>query len=270
MDGSWSAVLSKILFRKKLIIRTGYCYSTFIKHCDLKLRYIFAKMVERIAYTFADAAIVTSQKDKNYVALQYNYKHINLIPNSVDTHTFYPQNTVKKEKTLCFVGRLSEEKNLFSLIRALKNTGIGLTLIGDGKLKQQLLECAKENKVHAQFYGIIPNNKLPEMLNQFEVFILPSYFEGSPKALLEAMACGLCVIGTNVEGIREVIQNNRNGFLCDTNVDSLRSTILSVFEDNAARHKVKNNAATFIMNNYSLDRLFKKELQLYAELLFNS
>ena len=266
MDGSWTAVLSKLLFKKKLIVRTGYCWSINLKHAGLKLRYYLARIIEQLAYAFADTAIVTSQRNKLYVEKQYNYENVKLIPNYVDTDKFYPKNIAKKNKTICFVGRLSEEKNLFSLITALIDTDINLAIIGDGKLKEQLNKFAKEHNVHVNFYGIIPNKDLPNILNQFEVFILPSLIEGNPKALLEAMACGLCVIGTNVEGIREVIQHNKTGILCDTNANSLKLSIVTAFENNKLRRKLKNNAAAFILENYALDKLFRKELATYLPL----
>jgi len=61
--------------------------------------------------------------------------------------------------------------------------------------------------------GIISSSKLPYLLNRFEIFILPSYFEGMPKALIEAITCGLSVIGSNTKETREIISNGKNGIL---------------------------------------------------------
>ena len=266
MDGSWTAVLSKLMFRKKLIVRTGYCWAISLKHLNIRLRYFFARLIETIAYTFADIAIVTSQRDFNWVRDVYNYHNVCMIKNYVDTGKFFHQNLKKKKKEICFVGRLSKEKNIFSLITALKNTGISISLIGDGIEKENLLNFAKKEKVTIQHYHFVQNDKLPALLNQFKVFVLPSYFEGNPKALLEAMACGLCVIGTNVEGIKEVIQNNKTGLLCGVDSNNLRSTILSTLNNELLMKSVGKNAVKFIVKHHSLEVISRTELALYCQL----
>ena len=135
---------------------------------------------------------------------------------------FRSLNEEKKKKSICFVGRLSEQKNLFSLVEATVGTQCTLTIIGSGNQKEDLEKYAKEKGIKAEFIGNIPNNELPKILNQYEIFLLPSLYEGMPKALLEAMACGLPCIGTYVEGIREIIKHKENGYLCTTDRKSTR------------------------------------------------
>lgn len=262
MDGAWTAVLSKLLFRNKLIVRTGYCWSITLKHLNKKSRYYLARIIEKIAYTFADFSIVTSQRDADYVIKNYSINKVQLIPNYINTELFRPLKTKKKKNEICFVGRFSKEKNILMLIDALKETSIKLNLIGDGAEKQTIIDFAKQNKVKIKLHGTIPNNDLPKLLNQFEIFVLPSQFEGNPKALLEAMACGLCCIGTNVEGIKEVIRNGENGILCEKNVNSLHTAILLALRNHKLRKQLGQNAADDIHKNYSLDKIAETEWQI--------
>jgi glycosyltransferase involved in cell wall biosynthesis len=85
--------------------------------------------------------------------------------------------------------------------------------------------------VKADFCGIKSNQLLPDELNVSEIFILPSLYEGNPKALIEAMACGKPVIGTKVTGIKELILHGETGLLCDPDIDSIRETIKNLLID---------------------------------------
>ena len=116
------------------------------------------------------------------------------------------------------------------------------------------------------FLGNIPNRELPKILNQHEVFVLPSLWEGMPKTLLEAMACGLPVIGTRIDGTKEVIEHGKNGILCETDSNSIREAIINVMENEKLKQKLGENARRTIVENYSLPNLAEKELKLMGEL----
>ena len=76
--------------------------------------------------------------------------------------------------------------------------------------------------------GGIPNSELPGYINKAKAFVLPSIYEGHPKALIEAMACSIPVIGCDSPGIKEIIGNGSNGLLCATTPGSLRNAINKV------------------------------------------
>ncbi|MCK4793645.1 MAG: glycosyltransferase family 4 protein, partial [Desulfobacteraceae bacterium] len=138
---------------------------------------------------------------------------------------------------------------------------------GSGEQEEQLRESAIKDNITANFLGNIPNHELPKILNEHELFILPSLWEGMPKTLLEAMACGCPVLGTDIDGIREVIKHGENGILCNTNSKSIREAIISIMEDKALRHPLAKNARRTIEEEFSLSKLIEKELELYAQLL---
>jgi len=271
MDGSWAAVITKKLFKKPLVVRTGYTWSIAYKKEKVKyLKKWIVKLIEKTAYSNADAVIVTSQEslahaDKNYCLKQKTLT--SMIPNFVDINLFRPMALQKKSNSLCFVGRLAKEKNLEALLEALKDSSYLLDIIGSGEKERNLKLYAKENDLNVNFLGVIPNRQLPEVLNQYEVFILTSFYEGMPKVLLEAMACGLPVIGTNVEGIKEVIVDGENGLLCDITSNSIRKAIDRLFEDDDLREKLSERARETIINKFALERIIETELNLYSKLL---
>ena len=268
MLGSWSAVIAKILYRKKLVARTGYTWSIFHSVENPKNRKILmVKNVERLAYRACDAAITSSEGDFNYIEQNYHPRRHTLIYNYVETEVFKPLNRIKQKGSICFIGRLQDIKNLVALLEALKGLPYTLDIIGNGQQEEELKRFTINNKVKANFLGNIPNHKLPEILSTHELFVLPSLLEGMPKTLLEAMACGLPVIGTNVEGIKEVIKHGENGILCDTDSGSIRKAITSVMEDEGLRKRLGKNARKTIEKGFSLEKLVDKELELYTQLL---
>ena len=269
MMGAWSAVLAKLIYRKRLVVRTGYMLSIhFAKRNPKSKRKWLMKSIERVAYKLANAIITTSQANFEYVERNYHpHRSHLLLPNYVETDIFKPMDVAKRKGSICFVGRLTQQKNLFALLEALEGLPYTLSLIGSGEQGEQVKEFAREKQVKANFLGNVPNHELPEILNQHELFILPSLWEGMPKTLLEAMSCGLPAIGTKIDGIREVIKHGENGILCDTDSGSLRQAITSLMEKEELKVRLGESARRTIVDSYSLDSLVEKELKLLEALV---
>ncbi len=266
MDGSWSAVIAKLFFGSKLVIRCGYEWlQTIEKSGGSKLKKVIAYLVEKFAYMNADQIILTSEDIKAFVMNRFNIDSakINLIPNFVDTDLFRPMNLEKKDRRIIFVGRLEEEKNLHSLILSLVGLEAELVIIGEGSLRTELEELAQREKVKVEFKGNVPQALLPAELNKSEVFVLPSLYEGNPKVLIEAMACSLACVGTDVSGIRELITDNLNGVLVQTNPESLRMGITELLKDPSRRIKLGEQARQKILSQNSFPIFIERELAVY-------
>jgi glycosyltransferase involved in cell wall biosynthesis len=267
MAASWTAALSKLLYRKKLIVRTGFMWSVnYAREHPGSRKLWLIKNIEKFAYKSADAAVTTSQGSFNYVEQNYHPRKQSLITNYVETEVFKPLNRTKKPGSICFIGSLYQAKNPVALLEALKGLPYYIDIIGSGPMSSQLQEFAANNGVKVNFLGNIPNHELPEILNQHEMFILPSLWEGMPKTLLEAMACGLPVIGTRVSGIQEVIDDGENGILCNTDSASIKQAITRLMEDEELKKRLGENARKTIEEDYSLTKLVDKELELYTKL----
>ncbi len=282
MEGSWVSWLGKLILRKKLIVRVGFEWlNSYILRNQSKQtkgiinhlkKYTWRFLIELISYKLADDIIITNPREKIFIIKTFKLKkkeqHIHLIYNFIDTDLFKPIKTKKKEKHILFVGRFYHPKNLVNLIKAFKDlNGFTLDLIGDGPLKKKLMELAKELNVNVNFLGRIENQKLPDIINKYHIFILPSFYEGNPKTLLEAMSCGIPCIGTKVWGIEDLIKHEENGYLCQTNHKSIAKAIQKLYENEALREKLSKNARNFILKNCSLESIFKKEYYIYTNLL---
>ncbi|MFX1256859.1 MAG: glycosyltransferase family 4 protein [Promethearchaeota archaeon] len=283
VEGSWIGCIAKILYRKKLIVRAGFeglrNYITLSKVKGRKnyFKYLFyyfkIYILEFIAYKMADKIILTSELDINFILkkfkLEKKKKNIFHFYNFIDVDLFKPMNLEKKDKHVLFIGILYTAKNLINLLNAFKDLkGFTLDIIGKGKQKEILKKLAKELGIRVNFLGRFPNEQLPEIINQYQIFILPSYYEGNPRVLLESMSCGVACIGTNVRGISNLIKHKENGYLCEIDSKSIREAILTLYRDKKLREKIGQNAREFILNNCSLDLILKKEFSLYKSLFY--
>jgi predicted O-methyltransferase YrrM len=101
-------------------------------------------------------------------------------------------------------------------------------MIGDGPLRDVLEAAVAERRLPVEFLGTRPHAELPALLNRSAAFVLPSLYEGNPKALVEAMACGVPAIGARVPGIQEIVRHRETGYLCGTSADEIRAAMTDV------------------------------------------
>ena len=120
--------------------------------------------------------------------------------------------------------------------------------------------------MHVHFAGNVPNRELPEWFATATAFVLPSKLEGHPKALIEAMSCGLPVIGTRVPGISGVITDGEDGVLCDPDPLSLRDAIDRVMGDKTQQRQLALRARQTVLERYALDRIVSLEENLLRRL----
>lgn len=267
MDGSWSAVIARWLYHKPLVIRTGYTASLFAdKQADEKLKRNFER-VERFAYRYADVGIVASDADKQFICSKYHIPpaKIEVLYNYIDTVVFRPANCEKYEDRIIFVGRLHPQKNLFNLIEAVSVNNLTLDIYGNGELHDELLAHAKKINAKVNFMGVVPNNELPDILNLYRYYILPSFYEGTPKTLLEAMACGLVCIGTDIEGINQIIEDGVNGYLAEgTHAGVLVEAIKRAVQ--LPHDSITAEGVRRVRSNFSLETIVEQENEIIEKL----
>lgn len=282
--GSWIACVAKIFFKKKIIIRGGYerlnRHIFFSKKKGIKnyykylINYFWLFLTELIAYKLADGIILTNQDDIDFILKhfrlngKYKKNKIRHLINFINTNLFKPLSITKKDKHILFIGNMHRGKNINNLVMAFKDLkDFSLDIIGKGYDEEKLREIKENQKININFLGLFPNNKIPEIINQYEIFILPSIYEGNPKVLLEAMSCGIACIGTNVHGINTILEHNENGYLCGTSVKAISEAILNLYNNEKLREQIGKNARKFILENCSLDTIKKKEYLFYKEIL---
>ncbi len=142
---------------------------------------------------------------------------------------------------------------------------IHFIVVGDGPLKQQLLEKSTrlnlDHKVH--FVGL--QTEVRPYLAAFDVYMMSSVFEGLPVALLEAMASGCPVISTDAGGIKEVIRHKKDGYLCHIDEsDKLVQFAIDLFADEAKRKSVAIEGRSRIEEAFSMDKMVRELEKVYS------
>lgn len=263
--GLKEAVRCSLIFNKPLAARCGFMWSfTEDQNGDARaFKVAFAE--EKTGFRHARACIVTTEVMRNYLIDKHHISDdkIHVLPNYV-VQDFYnaPSVTEKKKDVIRAVGRLAPEKNLFNLIEASVGLDAKLEIIGQGPLHDELKQHAKKVGADLTLLGAVDHNDLPSLLASSTIFVQVSKYEGHPKTILEAMACGLPIVGTNVTGIRDVINHEETGLLCEPDAQSIRDTLKRLLASPEQRTKM-GQAAKVWANRYALDTIVSKELALY-------
>ncbi len=278
MFGAWLAILAAKFYQKPLVVRCGYEMLRNMTRGERKLlkrlaNFFWGYLLELAAYLSANQIIISSESDCQFIhrIFPVNKCKISVIRNFIDTDQFQAdlmESNARIDKRLLFVGRLEPCKNLESLIKAAEMAGWQLDIIGKGVLEGPLKAMAENHKYHVKFLGLFENKEIPSVIKKYQFYILPSFFECSPKSLLEAMSCQRVVIGTDVDGIKEVIRDGESGFLCKTDSLSICQTLHKIFnmpEDMLV--KIGCKARQFVVGQSSLDSVYKKEMNIYNQLL---
>jgi len=266
LSAAWTALFASKLYKKALVARSGYTWSLFAQHRNHSERLdIFASLVECLLYKACHAAITSTRSQKNYVTKRYNIEKekVFVVPNYVDTDLFKPSSKEKYADRLIFVGRLEKQKNLQGLVQALADLDYQLDIYGSGSERDILETMARRLNVKIQLAGNVPNTSLPEILARYPLFVLPSLYEGMPKSLLEAMACGLAVLGTDVAGTNEIVTHKESGWLVGSDPSDLRTGIQVLMENERLRRSLGGKATQCIREKYSLDSVVEMERRVH-------
>ena len=270
MLGAWVGVVSKLRFRKPLLVRCGYELSESNR---LKRAQWWHQLgswgLSFVSYQLADRIHVATLNDKKLIGERFRVpeRKIHVQPNWVDTEAFAPSSDEsKRPKHVLFVGRFSEEKNLSLLIDAISGTDLMITIVGSGNDEKIIQEKIDREGIEAEIKNRVPNHRMPTLYRQCSIYVICSWYEGNPKSLLEAMACGCAVIGTNVRGVREIIEHGKTGILVDQDVFALRQAMLDLINNRNLCLKLGKAARKWVVQKHSLDAAVEAEWQAYIAL----
>ncbi|MEJ2149169.1 MAG: glycosyltransferase family 4 protein [Chloroflexota bacterium] len=254
------------------IVRGGYLLSRFVSNRPVSTRMRFGLWRRELAlFHQAGRVFLPTSEDAQYAQRWYALPagKVVVVPNFVDTDLFRPREDLACEPGLvCFVGRLAPQKNLAALIEAMAGLkGARLRLIGDGPQRNNLFRLAQEKGVPIEILGTVPQEELPVLLAECEAFVLPSLYEGLPKSLLEAMAAGVPVVATQVQGSASVIQHRETGWLCeDTSPEALHRGLSALLRESRLRAKIGRAARQYMIESFSLEGVLAREVAVYKEL----
>lgn len=260
-----AALIANWRTRRPLVLRYGYLLSSSYQDAGRTWRAAMTRVIERIAYGTATRILVSSRRMERHVVERGFADKVLRTPTYVDVTAFRAKTDYDFTTPLVWIGRPAAQKNLENLIEACALSKRELTLIGFREADSGLGEVVRRTGASVHFAGRIANEHLAARLNQHAVFILPSFYEGLPKVLIEAMACGLVCIASNVPGITDLIRDEDTGYLIDGfDAPAIARVIDHVFAQ--SDDAVGRRARASIERDYSLDGYVAREADVYARL----
>lgn len=227
-----------------------------------------AGMIEKIILTKIkyDAQISAAS---NFLKFKNVNKKINIVTPGVDS-SFYKHSLSKKEKKrILFVGRLQKIKgteSLYRCISTLKHWNYKWVIVGDGEEMKSLKDKIKAAGIsHVEFTGSLRREKTLEEYQKASIFFLPSWSEGFPLTLLEAMACGLPCVASNVGDIASLVKDNVNGFIVKSgDIKNFAESIQKISQDDKLRKQISANNIEK-SGKYSWNKSADKIYQIYKK-----
>ncbi len=219
------------------------------------------QLIMNLTYRYADLVTVLTQNALPFYPAKRGYRTI-VMPNPVVAAQPSMSETQWLEPhSLIAIGRLHPQKGFDLLLKAFhkiqaKHPDWKITILGEGSMRSELEQLRSQLKLTDRVHlpGLVTN--VPEYLNQADLFVMPSRFEGFPMALCEAMAFGLPVLAADcLSGPRDIIENGVNGILVRTeDIDALAVGLDQLMSDPAKRQQLAKNAPN-ILDRFGVEQV---------------
>ncbi len=212
-------------------------------------------------FSNADKILCLSKKSVlEFIQLGLPDEKISQFTYWIDFKNFYKKDQLKQKKkfglekyfTVLFVGRLVPEKGVMLLIKALEDISgkIRLVVAGDGPLRNKIVSIA-QNRDQIKYVGKLNNDELVDYYNAADLLVIPSiHDEGFGRVIIESLACGTAVLGSNRGSIPEVV-NDKVARLIDISVKSLKKEIAYLKRNPNVLKKLEINSRRFAVSKYS-------------------
>jgi glycosyltransferase involved in cell wall biosynthesis len=234
------------------------CVSVIGNPADGKLRIGIRKKLMYLVVNNVDVVMVCGYKSKSvFIANGVNPNKLHVLPNIVNLDNFREIDSVKKYDIVS-VGQLRREKRIDILLRVislvkLSNSELRVAIAGSGPYKRMLKKLCKRLELsdNVTFLGHISNPS--KLYNSSKVFLLTSETEGLPRTMLEAMACGLPCVVSDVGDIMDVAKNNHNSYVVSSykNLAGYAKAIDVLLKDEEKYRKFSRNGMEYVRENYS-------------------
>ncbi len=247
---------------------------------------IYAKLDKLVLSRFSHVVAISEGVRKEYLASRSAKRHIDVIANGIDLDTFevsanHPE--LRQELSIAngarivgAVGRLSPEKGYDVLLQAFARLGaeekdpVVLMLVGDGPEKENLLRLGEKLNIADRLRFLGARTDVPALLKLMDVFVLSSFTEGVPMALLEAMAAHRPIVATEVGEVSQILGRDAGLLIKPNDVRGLADSIGRLLRDRQMSQKCAEHARQRVAQNYSSDMMVVKYVNIYERLLNNS
>jgi glycosyltransferase involved in cell wall biosynthesis len=257
-----------------------YINTVFGEEIYLSDRYHFNPILKVLINESEKSIAISSETLKNSLDMGFQEEQFEIVPFGVDIN-FFKNKNVSKDKNkfiILSVGYLIERKGFEYLIKSMKyvvkEANVELRIIGSGPMEKKLDNLIRELRLEetVKIRKNVSDEELLELYNLSDLFILPSIIdsqgntEGLGVVILEAMACGLPVIGSNVGGIPDIIINNETGLLVPPkNEFELSKAIINLISNEDIRKKLAKNGYNQVIEKFTWEKISESYIKLYEQ-----
>ena len=179
---------------------------------------------------------------------------------------------ISDEGYALYLGRLSKEKGIINLIKAFEKLDNGMLYIaGDGPEKENILEFIKQKKLEnkIKLLGFLNKGQVKDTVSKCSFIIVPSiWYENCPYSVLETMAIGKPVIGSNMGGIPELVKNEKTGLIYNfDNIEELSEKMKLLFENRELAESYGSNAKDDAKESFSKELYYNNIVNIYNNLI---
>ena len=232
------------------------------------------KLISRV-YNKCNKLIALSAEWKERLSLIVPSEKIEIIENYsvLNTGAFEERKQRNSNHTVLFLGELGRRKGCYDIPAVIKKVvkeipDAHFVLCGTGSeedetaINEMIVDLGITKNV--EFPGWVRSEKKDQTLKRADVFFLPSYNEGMPMSILDAMGYGLPIVSTNVGGIPKIVHNDENGYCCKAgDIDSMAAILTYILADNNLQLKMGQNSINIIKESYSLDHHIELLISVY-------
>jgi glycosyltransferase involved in cell wall biosynthesis len=228
--------------------------------------------LEREALKKADGAVFVSAFARDQArARGYPTRNARVVHNGVDPVLFSPAQEEPAPPSILFAGRMDDQKGVDVLLKALGllPKGARLRLAGTGPQQDEYRRLASKLGLEdVEFLGAVERKRLPWLLGEAQVFVLPSRYENLPLGILEAMACARPVVATRVGGVGEMVEGGVEGLLVPAgDPDALAGALGRLLGDAPLRRRMGEAGRARVLARFTWDAVAAETEGFYAELL---
>jgi glycosyltransferase involved in cell wall biosynthesis/peptidoglycan/xylan/chitin deacetylase (PgdA/CDA1 family) len=226
--------------------------------------------MQRASYGAAHRVVANSHAAAQRLRVEgVEHGKILVIPNGIDTRIFEPHRYSSTPRHIMMIACLREEKRIDVLVRSMprileRYPDARLTLAGDGTCREELATLVRQLGVGERVTFLGHRDDVPALLQDADVFVLPSRSEAFPNSVMEAMAAGVPVIASNVGGIPELVRDQVTGRLVPPgDVDALSNALLTLLGNPQQAEEFGRAGRRVIEQTYSFDRMVDQFQTLY-------
>jgi len=231
----------------------------------------FFKKLAQSLFIHSKQVIVLSELEQKVLEEKFGFTTAKVLSNSIDISIYHGLhlNQLHERPKLLYLGRIEKDKGIVELVEALKllkkDVSFHFILCGTGTLVQYCInECGIILGDDFEYKGVVSGDDKINVIKYSDLFILPSYFEGLPMALLETMSAGVVPIVTNVGSMKHVISHGINGFLVNKeDTLDLYEKLRNIIFHPESYPAISKNASNTIAEKFDIKNYILQLNQIY-------